>query len=402
MDSIQTFVVTWFGNWWTVLAYFGWLPILLLLIAIRLFAMTAARVKIHRYLLPLIALWATGVVYIGLMRVVTSSFFWDSFSDYEAVVVAWVKSQAAYQWLDGWLAPTTDFVLLFGSLIAIPFTRESQSSRAKLFTTAIGIWFFISIVICLYLAIAGLVRHPLLAIVYLGFGLALLGFDASSKSTLKYSSEYLLRGFKIRRIQETGLKGDPVRIALILLVVAAFWFRLSITDAVLINFYSTAIAGLLAIMGFAALVFTFAYEVIPTMRLKREVAEDTRSVQRSATTVVVASVCGLLLTNGPIVLAPDTNLLTMLRVGIFVCAFAGLLIATDTVMTLFRHLVRVLADLGNFNAALNVYFEESRTPDANSVTSETTVGLSELRGFLEERGCNVIPLSLAPWESLQY
>lgn len=314
-------------------------------------------------------------------------------------------AQSVYGFLDGFLAPATGFVLLFAPLAAAILLPGRTTLGSRFLRMLMGIAAFVSGLVLFWLAASGLAANPATALVYGGAILGMVGFDVSKMNSMKtrYSSENLLRGLKIRRIGEAQVKdrGATIRTGLFIAIIAAFWFRLTLTETVLVAFYSTAIGGLLAIIGFAALVFTFTYEAIPTMRLRREVAADTRSVQQASTIVVVTSVFGLVLTDGPLVLGEHASgVMGPLHAGIFVCAFSGLLVATDTVMTLFRHVATVLADLGNANAVANICFEESRTADGDSATSDSATGLSELRNCLEERGCNVIPLADAPWASL--
>lgn len=399
MEYIRSFIADWFGTWQHFFALWGWLPAILIagLISGLLDAKQGAR--LGQFVgIPLI-MWAivalTHVIYALILQ-----YIWPPIEARLGPLV-----QTPYGALYEILGPATGFFLLSCPFVVLVLLPGGDGRLLRVLRVVFGTWAVVAGCIGFYLAANGLGKNLATAFIYGGAMLGLTSFDISKLNTMatRYSSETLLRGFKIRRIERAWVKDRTVvvRFGLFLAIIALFWFGVVLSEAVLTTFYSAAISGLLTIIGFAALVFTFIYEAIPTMRLRREVAADTRSVQQAATIAVVASIFGLILTKGELALgAPNPDMMGSIRAGLFVCAFGGLVLATETVMMLFRLVATVLADLGNANAPATVIFDESRTPDVNSATSETATGLSELRNCLEDRGCNVIPLADAPWESL--
>ena len=398
MEYIRSFIVEWFGTWQYFFALWGWLLVILIAALISIPLNPKRANKLGQYIGLPVFIWAVLAITHGIYSL-TLQYIWPSVDARLGPLVQTEYGAFSETW-----RLATGFVLLCFPFLVLILLPRSDSRILRVLRVVFGTWAAVSGCIVFYLAAMGLRENPAAVFIYGGAALGLISFDLSKLNTMatRYSSESLLRGFKIRRIERAWVdRTIVVRFGLFIAIIALFWFGLSLSETVLTTFYSAAISGLLTIIGFAALVFTFIYEAIPTMRLRREVAADTRTVQQAATIAVVASVFGLIFTKGELTLgASHPDFMGALRAGLFVCAFSGLVLATETVMMLFRLVATVLADLGNANAPATVIFEESRTPDVNSATSEAATGLSELRNCLEERGCNVIPLADAPWESL--
>jgi len=384
----------------------GWIPIFVLgaWAAGRIKNEHLIRSKVIYFLFGTSALWGIGVLahflfacveYLSRFDLLLS---WDDIARLSAPVV-----DPAYAALDQLLAPATPAILYFAMVVMLfksfdwisPKTPRGQGIVIALVSMSFGYASFV--------AIADLIRNPWQILIYGGFGFGMLGMTMRGGAIPREFSTDKIFNLTIRREQNEAQSNWTffARTSLIFVTLCGFWYKLTISETVLVSFYSASIGGLLAIIGFAALVFTFTFDTINAVRFKRQIAADTKSFQQAAMVVLVAAILGLVLANGPVRL--DGNGIgarDAMNVGLFVCAFNGMLVAADSVLTLFKHVVSALVDAGVEDARANVRFDECRTPAAYSILSDKNPGLSELRNLLEDGGSNVIPYTDAPFVNL--
>lgn len=326
-----------------------------------------------------------------------------------------------YAWWNMRLAPATDGILYTAFLLAVVafclvvggfMTRLEERAKAagkKIpHATSVMLMMVLAFVVALglpiHVAMLGIFKNPVSIFPYLGFALGfitlfprLVNINARKLSTREE------RGVTFRGIEKFEFKQAVglFTLGIVLVVLLAFWFRLEITEQAQLAFFSTAVGGLLAIIGFAALVFTFTYETIGSMNIRRIIAEDTKSFQLAATVVIITSIFGLCLASDPLVLDPDTRSVgRSFRSGLIVCAFCGLLIAATSVLALFTHVADTLIKRGKENAILNFWFFEGNTAKENSALSGKPAGLSELQIYLEDQGCEVKSFNHAELQTL--
>lgn len=294
-----------------------------------------------------------------------------------------------YGELDAALAPATLNVLIL-ILISTLILKEFRYGK-------FGFLFFSILIVLLSVAIAlgavAVLRAPFTLMVYAGLYMGLVPALSRLESfTDNYGINAIWRGIKVRQSKEVFKSHSIVLVVFAWCSFAflGFWYRITVAEEVQIALYAAAIGGLLAVAGFAALVFSFSFEMIAVRKIRRAIADDTKSFQGAVLLVIVTSVIGMLLSNGPIVLRLDeTSFLMAARAGLFVCAVSGLFVATASVLLLFSSIANILTYSADHNERLAVLVIEDFDCSETSIHSAQPKGYAELRNYLERQGCSV-------------
>lgn len=399
-DWVTTIVQAAFPDIQTSIRYFGWLPLLLLSFPLlsrvrpgeastkqQLFGGVAATFSIL-WLLALIWTWLASLtlprlhaIYLGAeAKFPFLSVFRGFFND-------------AYAAVDSVFAPATENMLLAILIVGvIVYTSSSRLSRPA------GLIWGIALVILLLTAnsrtIGRILSEPLLLLSALGFSIGARPLFGGSSSVFALFDRSTDRSLKVKNAIKIQYDFDlPIRLCFIWLIFTLFWYPVNVSSEVQIAFFSAAIGGLLAIVGFAALVFTFSYEQIRTARLRQVLARSTTDFQAAALPVIIASIFGLLITSGDLQFShAGTDAWQATRIGIGLCAFSGLLISTHLILRTFREVTLGLAKLRSGETSANIFFEESLVDPRKSSTSGGDDGLLELTHILEDAGCSITPV----------
>lgn len=399
-DWVVTIVQAAFPDIQTSIRHFGWLPLLFLSFPLlskerpgeasskqQLFGGVAATLSIL-WLLALIWTWLASLtlprlyaIYLGTeAKLPFLQVFRGFFND-------------AYDTIDNVLAPATDNMLLAALIVAvIVYTSSTKLSRPA--GLLLGSALSILLLIANSRIIGRILSEPPLLLSAIGFAIGARPLFGSSSSVFVLFGKSTDRSLKVKNAIKVEYDFDlPIRLCFIWLIFALFWYPVVVTSEVQIAFFSAAIGGLLAIVGFAALVFTFSYEQIRTARLRQVLARSTTDFQVSALPVIIASIFGLLITSGNLQFSQaGTDAWQATRIGIGLCAFSGLLISTHLILRTFREVTLGLAKLRSGEASANIFFEESLVDPRQSSTSASDFGLLEMAHVLEDAGCSITPI----------
>lgn len=310
--------------------------------------------------------------------------------------------RSIYAWFDRSLYPATGYILyaaFFWALILLMdhVLRRSQKQPSSQLIGTILPLIMILIVgflagFALIVAGEGVLRNPATILIYLGF---LTGFLSMLPRMNSLANKYEPKGvIKNRKFSlqpsSKNLDHGYFHAFLAFTVLLAFWYNLTIGQNIAITFFAASIGGLLAIIGFAALVYTFSFQTISKMKYRRLISSDTKAFQFSSVIVIISSLFGLVLVDGDIYLDANAPFLRdALLAGLFVCSFCGLINAALSVMLLFKHVSEVLEQGGRDSASASIYIYEGHSSGDFSALNMEKTGLSSFREMLEDQNVNV-------------
>lgn len=395
---VTTFLQAAFPDIQTCVRHFGWLPLLLLSFALfskerqanaklQLFGGAAATFSIL-WLLALIWTWLASLILPRLHAI-----YLDIEVKFPLLNVFRGFFSDVYPALDHAFAPATGNMLLAMLIVAVMIIAASSKLSRR-----VG-FFWVSVLAILLLTanawiVGRLLSEPLLLLSALGFSIGVRPLFGGSQSVFALFDKSTNRSLRVKNAIRLEYDFDlPIRLCFIWLIFTLFWYPVVVPSEVQLAFFSAAIGGLLAIVGFAALVFTFSYEQIRTARLRQVLARSTTDFQVAALPVIIASIFGLLMTSGDLQFSQaGTNAWQATRVGIGLCAFSGLLISTHLILRTFREVTLGLAKLRSGEESANIFFEESLVDPRQSSTSGGYLGLLEMTHILEDAGCSITPI----------
>jgi len=309
----------------------------------------------------------------------------------------------SYNYADGWLAPYTDYVLLVGPLILLSLFKMDKV-KPKAIQMAFNSWVIIAGFVLLGLAVNVMIQNPAAALLYASAIpiVQLYGFSTSIRLQKVYTTKALFRDFELAsELEEDGRMSELVRTMSLVLTITAFWFHLSVAPDTQIAFFASVIGGLLAIVGFAALVFTFTHERLPTPAMGRQIGTDTRAAQKAAGATLMCAIVGILMTDGPLTLdIREMSLVEVFRATALFVSVIGFAYAIDSALILFRHVVEVMVEVDSRETSMTVIFEEGNIPSHNSAAYKEGNGHSQLREALEHAGCATLVAKSAQWSGI--
>ncbi|VAV96749.1 hypothetical protein MNBD_ALPHA08-575 [hydrothermal vent metagenome] len=388
------------GYGWLVFQM-GWLIVVLVVILVN-----ASALKLKKKLAGIFGLlalvWLTTIGLYWLGQLVN---FLATFPLYQWDQVIWDQIKKPFSWayykLDRWLFPwTNEFVFLtpVGILLIDTVRSNWLPSGLKGF---LGVWLGGVILYLGAWSVTAIFENPYVLLLYISFffTVSLFGFSSGKQVEQRYSATTFIQGLKFRSFNSSENNNGNliVRQVVITMLVLAFWFQLSVEKSVLATLYSTLFGGLLTIIGFAALIFTFSFERIPSVKMKRHIANDTKAIYRSVGTIASVSVIGLLFFTGSDIVFnfEKVNLSNIVGLCFLIIAIVGTIISVESAISLFRQLIGVLSGINLLDSNIVVAFDELRTPPEFSAMSEANTGLSHLRSHIEETGLRVVSIETA-------
>ncbi|GAB5446753.1 MAG: hypothetical protein Gyms2KO_16260 [Gymnodinialimonas sp.] len=265
----------------------------------------------------------------------------------------------------------------------------------------INVWSFVAILGLGWTMVSATIASPYALILFAAFIpiVGLFGIFGESRFEKRYSNGLVLRDFTpVSNQRKDGLIYADTRALTLGAAITAFWFHLPLAPGTLIGFYATAIGGLLAIVGFAALVFTFTHERMPTPNMGRKIGHDTRAIQTAAGATLICAIGGMLLVDGPLTLTlREMSGLQTVQATLLVVATTGFVYAIDGALALFQRVVDVMVDVDDRDTSCTVIFEEAGTPLFQSATGDDKQGHVQMREHLELSGCKTIVAQKALW-----
>ena len=346
------------------------------------------------------------LVWIGRLFVITWQYangIMDAFFGLPVLDVVVLRVVAIYGELDSYLSPATGYTLLITPLAIILMVGDSKI-KPKLILSALNIWVAVSFLALFAIGVDIILDNPYSIILFAAIVpiINLYGFSTSINLKKGYSKETFFRDIKIARNKTTNDRSSTIIRGLTLIaVLTSFWFYLTIDAEALIAYYAAIIAGLLAVVGFAALVFTFTYEKLPTPRLRRQIGVDTRSAQTAAGLTLISAVAGLLLIDDSLTLnVRPMDWIEIIRVTVLFFSVVGFVFAIDGILILFHHIVDIMIEVDPRETSMSVIFEERSIQKHLSANSTDVQGHADMRAYMEEAGCSVLVAKEILWSAM--
>jgi len=407
-NNIISFFYNGFASfYWNMVFWGAWIPIVLI------FGFIETRVKFPK-LLDIIGSGVIGfwlfVIIIRLSVIIityVSAQIQNEFANLKDGYL-WTffveKILPTYNILDGYLAPTTDFLLLFFPLIALLLFKADKIKPAFI-SNLLGLWTFVSMAFLIALSIGVIFSNPFAIFSFAAviIIIQLYVFSSSAQIKKRYSKALFFLDMELAKstTNEEERLSEFLRGLAILAAIAAFWFYLALSVEILTAFYTAIITGMLAILGFAVLVFSFTYEKLPNPHMRRQIGADTHASQKAAGITLITSLFGLLLIDGSLILnLREMGILETLRATLLLSTFIAFVFAVDSILILFKHIVDILIDFDPRNTALNVVFEEANIRPHLSATSNDAQGHAELRAYLEDAGASSLVTKYVTFSAL--
>lgn len=221
----------------------------------------------------------------------------------------------------------------------------------------------------------------------------------------KYFSNKVKMGINTRVVERKELKYSDafVRQLFVAIVFALFWFN----ETILFNFvndgYILFISSCLFVLGFLALIFTYAYEKIDTLKALHSVEDDTNIVYRIVGLTVMLSFAGMFLfaeTNLAFDLKKPVDAVTF-AAAVFLVAFAGTAFSIDATISIFRVIAASLTLSYNNSSSREILIDEIGLESKHSFLSSSDTGLLEVGTYLIDRGYKLTPFHQATLSGLR-
>lgn len=395
IDSLSGLFASLILNLPWLLKYFGWLPLFMIAMTFENKTKPSKNSPLYYFwsMLGVIAiLWCIGLLtHYFLLKVapyVQTAFGYTA----ERLAPTWTDGtlfQVQFGWIDEALQPATANMLLAAALVL--FMILLNTVKAPRWRGAVVSVFVILALIANSRIVLAFLDQPLDLLPLFGFMLGARSLATGKSSILNILQGAAQRGLAVKDAEAVNYSLDlPLRLLFVWMLVAVFWYPVTISVEIQIAFYSAAIGGLMAVIGFAALLFTFSYEQIKASRLRRDLARNTSEFQSAALPVVIASIFGLATATGGITFqAAGTSVEQAIRAALALCAFSGLIISTQLIMRTFHEFTLGMASLKRSDAIANIFIEESLSDSACSSSSEHGRGLLEFINLMEDQGCNI-------------
>ncbi len=312
-------------------------------------------------------------------------------------------SASAISYIAEFFGDYTNYVLFFFPFYVILLAAVGNKSLSKILSAIIGIWVFISIVFCLRYIISTFLLNPLSLMFFVLICFLVSMFNSASLEK-DYGRWTPLAGLRLRALhKEANKRLSLARQGAMVGLASAFYLGLTISPGVQISYYMALLSGLLAIIGFLALIFTFTFEMLNSHSIRRSIAADTKRAQSAMMVLVGFSIVGLFVSDIPLnfdLLAIDaTNIVGM---AIFSFCVIGGAAAIDFTMDFFHRIVDFVTDNNIASSTgMSFAFAEMNTATASSSVSLGPTGLATMRTHLEEKGDRVLAIEKADAVSLR-
>ena len=221
----------------------------------------------------------------------------------------------------------------------------------------------------------------------------------------KYFSNKVKIGIITRVVERKELKYSHafVRQLFIAIVFSLFWFNETISFNCINDGYILFITSCLFVLGFLALIFTYAFEKIDTLKALHSVEDDTNIVYRIVGLTVMLSFAGMFLfaeTNLTFDLNNPVGEVTFAS-AVFLVAFAGTAFSIDATISIFRVIAASLTLSFNNSSSQEILIDEIGLGSKNSFLSSGDTGWSEVGTYLIDRGYKLTPFHQATLSGLR-
>jgi hypothetical protein len=377
--------------WWVV--YSGWLVPALLSGSLRNTTRPALK-AIRRGFTFVAWLWFLGVIVYGGYRLFWTEHGVDTGYPFR-LAMGYLRD--IYGFIGGYLGRWTDEVIYLTPIMVMSGFGLLNIKLKQPLEGILTVWFVAVFFYFLYWCILQVYSNPPSLIIFAVFIYILNLFNDVMKAG-RYSTTTIIRGLQFRAasLSDTTQRTMAIRQLAMLAGLVAFWYQYEISKDSLAELYAALFSGLLTIIGFAALIFTFAFEHIPTPRMRRAMAEDIKAIFRDVGLVCVFAVIGLLfLSNSAVRFSlGSVDITGAFAVSVLCCSALGTLLAVESTVKLFQQLIDVVSGV-RFGAKITVAFDEIRTSQSDSAVSDAGTGLSQLRAHVEDKGYSAVSIEQA-------
>lgn len=299
-----------------------------------------------------------------------------------AVSTSWHYASSAFNLVASWLGPWGREILVFTPFIMIAMDpalpqpiRNSVAPIIGLWTLPVVLYFFIwATWVCATYPIAIIHVLSWIGLIYI------LGLSNSIRSTLTSG----------RRKNDQDADQAIIHISMLAMFLA-YWFSARIASEVLIQLYSALLSGLLAVAGFAGLVFTFSYDRISMARQRAKVARDTSELYRVIGFLSAACIIGFaFFSSNPVAFeVRSAGIPSALATIAALVVIFGTILAIKMTITLFVELVGIFTGTAKSSNGITLVVAEVMRDPSLGTSSDSPGGFSHLKGYAEDQGFGV-------------
>ena len=287
-------------------------------------------------------------------------------------------------------------------IFLVPFWAASlvgtTNLKIKIKDTIVGLWASITLIYgAIYLFLSP--NSVLEFVIVLTPLFWLVGTLADVEKTGRYG----LLSYGRNTISRDNLNSDSdkydaafMRGLMLNLLIVLFWYNVRIDSSVEWQIYILSISSCLFVIGFLALIFTYAHTSFSSERIRITVQNEIETVYRVVGVTIIASFTGVLLFSKYGVDFSLTNGISVesINLAIFLIVCTGTVLAIEATIQIFREISISLPVKSQKTGSLKILFDES-DGDGNlsGIDSDGLYGSSGFRDFLVDKGCEVRAIS---------
>ena len=181
-----------------------------------------------------------------------------------------------------------------------------------------------------------------------------------------------------------------MRTLFIVTVAMMFWFNITVPSNYAWQLYILSVSSCLFVIGFLALIFTYAHSSITSERIRIKIQEDIEAVYRTVGVTILASLICMLVFPGRNI---DFSLshgvgVDALALALFLLTSGGIVLCIEATIQVFREIAISLPSKKHSTERLRVLFDESNT-SLYGVNDDGPSGSSGIRDYLVDKGHDV-------------
>jgi len=205
----------------------------------------------------------------------------------------------------------------------------------------------------------------------------------------------LLHGRNLKNLNSFRLKNKNydnsfMRVIFSCLLIFLFWFNTVVVSTYISQINILSISSCLFVIGFLALIFTYAHSSLTSESIRLKIQEDIEAVYRVVGVTIMASLfCMLAFSNIDLNFSLENGFSkTAFMLSFFLLSCAGTVLSIEATINIFKEIAVSLPTKSTANKKMRILFDESYNQD-RGINDDGPFGSSGLRDYLVDKGYDV-------------